>query len=356
MRPSNPISEIPVDLTPTGGTTGLITGGFTTGVAQELTVLPIQLAGFIPLTDCSAEECRTYNGQCYKNKVLGSYNINSSTYENDLSTFFLYDAMRRIANFTLQKLDERLQVWNDQALIGSTYPLLYPFSPSYGTFYGYGYFTTHPNYMGVQINWGNVLTVSGPGVYRLKVVAPSNIAGFPAAFPYCMTSEAFTLLLFDCEVADRTAKFEANNSGKLGSHLSNGTTYDLCNATFYDSIRLPGFFGHKKGGYDRVQLEYQNGLIDPVRDENILKYQWLSRFLPQYIHDRFMAYGMMADSIFVSDYNYNNSDYNIRKKRIVADGGYEPVYNAMNRLSDVKVDFKEGIQSIIKSTSCDKAR
>jgi hypothetical protein len=61
----------------------------------------------------------------------------------------------------------------------------------------------------------------------------------------------------------------------------------------------------------------------------------------------------MADSLYVSDYNLNNSDYAIKKKSVVKSAGYEPKYYPGTRLSSVKSEFKEGIQGVIKSSSCD---
>jgi len=326
MADLSSISTTPVVLTPTGGVAGVVTGGATSAVASRPTQYPLQIIGLVPLSPCDLDECRTFNGDCYVNDVFGTLNAVRSGYENDFSTFFLYDAMRRVTVFTIQKLDTRLKVWNDEAIIGSTLPALFVPVAGYGTMYTWGYFSGQPKYLGFQINWGGVLTMSGPGTYRLEVSSPTTVDEQNKPYPYCLMSEHFNLMPFSCELANGTVKFECNNSGKLGSHLSNGLVFDLCQNTFYDSIRFPGFFGRKKGGYDKVQLEYQTGLIDPVRDENILKYQWFSKLLPQWAHDRFMAYAMMADSTFVSDYNMNNSDYNIRLKRIVADGGYEPVF------------------------------
>jgi hypothetical protein len=57
----------------------------------------------------------------------------------------------------------------------------------------------------------------------------------------------------------------------------------------------------------------------------------------------------------VSDYNINNSDYNIKRKSVVKDGAYEPQYKdkMWRRLATVEVDFKEGIQTVIKTNCCE---
>ena len=334
-------------LVPSGGVPSSVSGGTSANNAKPVTLDVAQLLGFIPMSDCDASECRVFNGNCYINPVFGTINAISSTYENDYSTFFFYDSLHRLYEWVLQKKDEHYNTWSDVATMGNTY----------GTKYNYNYFgSTHPYYFGFQLNWGAVLTLQGAGIYRVKLKTTLVYEQRNPKKKYCKVSEPFRLLPFNCNVADVTVRFETTNTGNMGSHLSNGDVFDLCNMTLYDSIRLPGFFGHKKGSYSETILEYQTGLIDVVRDETVLKYNYQSRLLPQYIHDRFMVYGMMANALYVSDYNRSNSDYNIKQFRIHKAGNYEPVPNKANRLTFVSVDFVAGIQSIIKSTSCDKIK
>lgn len=362
--PTRPVSATAISVATTGGSSGLISGGFVTATAVVLTVDPIQLLGFVPMVDCSFNECREFFGKCYNNPVFGTININSSTYENDVSNFFFDDSMKRVAIFVLQKLDQQLLVWNDQATIGSSFPALFPSVSTYGTFYNYTTFSTHTTYFGIQINWGHVLALKGSGIYRLKLYSPNMIPGGslidpnpynnkPNPFPYCMVSEPFDLKPFNCNIAKRTVKFEVNQSGMIGSITTDGYVFDLCNMIMYDSIRVKGFFGFEKTQYDEILLEYETGLIDRVRDEAVQKFEFIMHPSPKYIHDRFKTYGLMADNTYVSDYNLNNSDYDIKKKSVIKAGGYEPKYYTGNRLSSVKVEFKEGIQGVIKSSSCD---
>lgn len=330
----------PITLTPSGGSSGNVSGKLTIVNAAMIKIDIVQLAGFIPLTDCDVEDCRTFNGSCYINKVFGTIGVNKSTYENDWNSFYIYDSLSRTIQFNLQKLNN-LGVWESLGAMTS----------SYGINYAYGSLSGHPKYRGFRINWGAVLTLHGAGIYRIKVRS-SGSGNNDIRYPICKTSEPFKLLPYSCELANRTVKFESQLSGIIGSIDTDGATFDLCNISLYDSIRMPGFFGFEKSSFDSVELEYQNGLIDPVRDEILQKFKFVSHLMPKYIHDRFKAYGLMADLLRVSDYNFNNSDYNIRQKLVVKDGGYEPVYNKGNRQAAVTVDFKEGVQGVIKTSSC----
>lgn len=450
------ISGDPVVLSLSGGTTGIVTGATIMEEPDQIVTTPVQVLGLNPLNLCRAEECRTFNGDCYVNNVFGTVNVNNSTYENDVTPYFISDGLQRDFTFILEKRNGNS--WEFSANAGYV---------NIGNIRDYGYFTAQPNYTGIEINWGKVLTLFGSGMYRIKfetvpcftysisrtrytivhigagvidlklklfadgvLIAPeflcvgtnvvanmqnlatwindyqnanfaipeflatydiingwvllNGLQGQNAVFsdtgtdtgdhdytivnhgnfiggtatpttpciPFCFVGEPHRLMPFNCDIANLTIKFETNQTGIIGSIQSDGSIFDLCGITLYDSIRVPGFFGHGKGSYNEELLEYQNGLIDMVRDENILKYFCEINLVPMWLHKRLMSYGLMADYLFVSDYNRNNSDYEIKHLRVIKDGGYEPEYIIGNRLSSVELNFKAGQQSIIKSSSC----
>ncbi len=357
MVVTRPISGDPIVVNPTGGTTGLITGGLTTGIVSEATMLPLQLLGFIPLVECDLNECRTYYGDCYWNKVFGSLNTPNSTYENDVNTFYISDPNFRKTFWWIQKLDVDAQEWVDVTRVGASTGLSgFPVDLTYGTYYNYGYFTAFPYYQGYQVNWGHVLTNSGTGRYRIRVETPPTVDAQPQPFPYCMVSEPFELMAWDCKRAHGTVKFEAFQSGRIGSITTDGLVFNLCNIKLYDSVRIRGFFGREKTTYDEIMQEFQTGKMDRVRDEAIQKFEYSTHPLPKYLHDRFKTYGLMADALYVSDYNLNNSDYDIKRKSVIKAAAYEPEYVLYSRLATVETEFKEGVQGVIKSTSCQPTR
>lgn len=334
-----------IKLLPSGGSRGLTSGNIVMVNAQEITIEPVQIVGFIPLIPCDESECRHFIGGCYINPVFGSISAGKPSYENDFSTFLLSDIMFRQVKYYLQKLDVIFKTWSDIAAISD--------GSLYGTYYPQGTYVEHVDYHGYRLNWGAVLTNNGSGYYRIRIANYNSDPQKPEKFPYCLISEPFHLLPFNCNVADRTTKFETLITGKIGSIDTDGLLFNLCGINWFDSIRMAGFFGKEITGYDSVELEYQTGLIDPVRDEALQKFKWSSKMLPKYIHDRFKSYGLMADKIYVSDYNKNNSDYFIKEKQVRKNGGYEPEYNKGSRLSSVIVDFKGGLEGVIKSLSCE---
>jgi hypothetical protein len=64
----------------------------------------------------------------------------------------------------------------------------------------------------------------------------------------------------------------------------------------------------------------------------------------------------MSDELRVTDYNYNNSDYLIKRKLIVADGNYQPTYNIGSRMAVVECDFAEGYQNNVRTLCCPVVR
>jgi len=314
---------------------------------------PIQVIGLVPMNDCTAEECRSdWELCCYVNTVFG-YDVEGeaipgANYENDVNSFLASFPLSvpnpsATITWTLEKCTG-VSTWTSVATLNNN---------TLGTYSALNTITGHLMYSGFQINWGKVLDAHGVGRYRIKAV--SSYGAIPSA---CLVSEPFQLLAWDCDRAHGTVKFEAWMTGKIGDVNNDGKIFDLCGMNWYDSIRLPGFFGYEKTSeYLEVIQEYQTGLIARIHDEAVQSFEFISGMCPKTLHDRLKVYGLMADTLKVSDYNRNNSDYNIIQKLVVKDGSYDPEYfdKQRRRLSRVKVQFKEGIQNVIKSNCCDTA-
>jgi hypothetical protein len=177
-----------------------------------------------------------------------------------------------------------------------------------------------------------------------------------------LVSEPFCLKEWSCSGTDVTVRWESKiTGGRIGSITDDQRVFDFCcqnplngisAVTWYDSIRVYGFFGKEKTEYERLLIEYQNGEVVQVRNEAIQKFEYESALQPKWVHDRLKAYGLMADTLLVSDYNWNNADYEVDQKGVVCDGSYEPDYNENTRYSNVKVQFKERIQNVIRDKCC----
>lgn len=319
---------------------------------------PIQIVGLTPLYPCTIDDCRYIDEDDIVNKVFGYIpdGVNAS-YKNDF-TPILIDMSAYSANpsqtsvsFLLQKLTSG--VWATSTTLTNN---------TYGVFYGLNTFLTpnnHHTYTGYALNWGLVLNTFGPGTYRIKVTT-SFSGGGGVSFSGCLVTDCFHLRTFDCDLAHGTVKFERWITGKYGDPYLDYYIHDICGINWYDSFRYNGKFGDRKTDeYREVSLKWgspKHGKIELVKDEAVPSFEWSSNYMRQPYHDRFSVFGMMGGETRVSDYNINNSDYELKRVVMVKAGSYAPVNHdtLWRRISRVDVKFKRGVQSIIHSTCCDR--
>jgi hypothetical protein len=137
-----------------------------------------------------------------------------------------------------------------------------------------------------------------------------------------------------------------------GSAVDPDTTSGSVPIAWKDAIRVGGEFGYEDTDFERKSIKYQTGVVKKVRDELILKHKWKSSSLPFWFHERFKAYGLMADYTLVSDYNLNNSDYNIKLYSVQGESSYNPGYRGFPRETMVTCEFKPAVQNIKRSRCC----
>ena len=224
---------------------------------------------------------------------------------------------------------------------------------------------TNVNYGGFILSWQAVLAAFGPGTY-IFYVGGGTTTDLPS---YCLSSSPFCLKAFDCYACDSTVKFEANyDGGNFGSVTTQGQSWSLCCSQaasaqsqqitsnpfpWLDSIRFFGEFGYETAEFERDFVKYATGIINKVRDEAIKKFMLKTEKLPMWLHERFYAYGLMADQLYVSDYNINNPNYNYKHFWVVADGNYTPQYTNWSRYSKIQdLAFKEGDQFVFRDRCC----
>lgn len=355
---TNPVTAIMHDMLAFGTTIPNFTPA-----AKPVYIDSVQILGFIPLV-CDTPhsrlapfnqcDCRDWtDDDCYINPVFGDSSGATDPLKNDTSGFMLeypllYDFLwddPSITSFSLEKFVDGF--WVGIALLNNN---------NLGTYNALGTMCIK-NWTQFVIDWQKVIIAHGEGIYKFRV--DNNLFGFGSTYE----SEPFCLKEWSCKAAAKTVRWDAViRGGRVGSITNDQMVFDLCceriddhkkllTQTWRDSVRVYGFFGKEKTEYERENIEYQNGEVIKIRDEAIQKFEYESALLPKYLHDRFKAYGIMADELLVSDYNWNNSDYEVKQKRVVCEGSYEPEYN-YGRLSHVKVIFAEGFKNVIRDKCC----
>lgn len=346
--------------------TGVSAGGANLGSSVSVTkkpVLPVQVAGLVPLYECDSTECRVPFDPncCFYLPVFGNIqpgkggaptaDINSN-YKNDWSFFYvdyaLYGANpTALGTWTIQKCEKN----PDAVKEGSKYWInsIQITDQSWGVYFPLGSISNHKTYTSIWVNWGKVLKARGAGRYRVKFNTSFN------GVTTCQVSDDFVLKQFDCTLADSTVKWEIVLPNLIGSHNIQGKLFDLCDLKAPDSVRMFGFFGkEKKYEYLKVYQEYQNGTVNQIRNEALQEWEFTSKLWPKEYLDRLSVYMMMAKTRKVSDYNINNSDYNIKQLLVVPEGSWEPEYHEKdhNRKQNLPAKFRSGQQSIIASDCC----
>lgn len=306
---------------------------------------PYQVMGFSPLVSCTDDECRSWSPDCcYCNPVfaeLGTRDIYDPL-TND-TTSYLINMGNYIAgtgssmSMLLQKWNTVTHTWSTTASLGTS---------AYGQYWNFGDLAIS-TYKGYAIEWRKVLDAFGEGCYRFY--ATYGVYGREG----CLVGECYTLRIYSCALTHGTVRFDSRIfDGSIASIDVDGLRFDLCDILWKDQIRVAGFFGYEETDEEKRQIELTDGKVLKTRDELIQKFTFTSGVLPKSFHDRFKAYGTMADQLRVTDYNWNNSDYLIKLKLIVREGGMKPDYKIGKRNFVCKYTFKEGYQNVSRSLCC----
>lgn len=339
--------------------------GIPIGIKFPVTA-PTQIAGLVPLICATPDprlpafskcDCREWtNDECYINPVFAS-SSSTDVNKNDHNMFLLEFPFVYQFQWTNTNSPMSLEEWNGSQWITTTTLT----NNTYGTFYNFNSnILCIPYWKGFDIDWRQVLLAFGENLYRFRF--SYNCLGTTGT----LVSPPFCLKEWSCKGTDVTVRWETTmTGGRLGSIDDDQRVFEFCcigppkdgvaasyPVIWKDQIRVYAFFGREKTEYERVNIEYQNGEVIQVRNEAIQKFEYESALQPKWVHDRLKAYGLMADELYVTDYNWNNADYDIHKKRVVCDGSYEPEYNINTRYSNVKVQFKEGFQNVIRDKCC----
>ena len=215
---------------------------------------------------------------------------------------------------------------------GAVTPLI---DPTYGTYYAVGSISGHPTKGGYLIEWNKVATLLGFGTYYITQVQ--------TLFTGTVTGQSYNyrLMPYTEITANRTVKIESVHNGCIQSGV------DYTGMNWYKSIRIPGKFGNKVPRMEVDNYVSTNRKVLQIQDQIVNEYTLFTRRVPMAVLNPLVQDRILANSIFVTDYNLDNPE-DIRQKEVVALEVIDTIYNGGSRKAKYNIKFEEKLQNIIK--------
>ena len=117
-------------------------------------------------------------------------------------------------------------------------------------------------------------------------------------------SDIYNLLEFSDSRADQTFVMRTLMNGKIKR-----SAFDFTGINWENWIRLPGYFGFRTPEFiteEYLTNNYEEEQIqDEIRDEYTL---WIEKLLDASVSEEFIYHNLLANEIFITDYNLCNTD------------------------------------------------
>ncbi len=251
----------------------------------------------------------------------------SEELNNDKSGFlWWFNDLITTAELTLQRFTNG--AWVDVASMDA--------NTDYGTPYDYEFYVNNQgeSFIGYQLEWANVLDVHGEGSYRVKCDTTDYLAVENTLYSY-----EYCLKTYTDYRAEGTVRIEFYLNNTLGDSQNDKAVKDLGNLNWFNSFRLPGWFGYPNSGYEKTRTQYNTGqILDAISNQEQV-FELQLKMIPFFVHDALRIDMMQGDTVLISDYNSGNA-FNFTQKAVKPNSGYSPEYHkGINKLSSVKVDF-----------------
>jgi len=297
------------------------------GMACKWNVITFQTGKLFP-----EEEDRDYDLCCNNQLVLAD--ATGIANQNDVSGFmFKASAPTDTIALYLEKDEAQIAALN---------------SSTYGTYYALGSIVFYPDQdllSGYILNWSAVRTAHGIGNYRIRLDY-TTYSGTTSSY-----SNNYILRTFSNEIADKTIRIESYMDGYMMRERIN---YKGLN--FVDMIRVSGWFGNPEEKIEVTNDIFANQLLDKrvvvQRKVNQMDTYIIETLpLPKCIADRIRYYHFFGNTVYMSDYNILNYDYDLKRIRIYKDTAFDFKYTGTTRGVIIKGKLTEMVQDMQK-TNC----
>jgi hypothetical protein len=206
---------------------------------------------------------------------------------------------------------------------------------TYGTYFGLGTITGQATKAGYLAEWNKIATAFGFGTYSFEV---DNV-NFGNTIT--STSRDFQLMPYSETSADQTVKIETIHNGCVEGG------FDYTGMNWIRSIRIPAIFGNKVQRLETDNYFDTNNNKTQIRDQIVNEYTLETMRLPSSVMTPFIEDKILANQIFITDYNLFNFD-DIRQLEVVATEINEQNYSSKSKKASFKIGFEQKLQNIIK--------
>lgn len=215
-----------------------------------------------------------------------------------------------------------------------------------GIYYALGFFVNDAGekFVGYQIDWRKVLDSFDAGSYKVKLTVTPLVGS-----EFTILTSEYCLKAYSETLANKTIKIEYYLNGIMGVNETDDIIRDYGTLNWYNSLRLPGWFGFPKSNYSKDYVIYDNGSRQWVKDEQEQEFAMVIKRIPNILHEIMRTDVMQADTILVTDYNANNPGTFIQKS-IQLTGDYAPQWHIMqSKLAGVDLKFRLGTNNLRKN-------
>lgn len=207
---------------------------------------------------------------------------------------------------------------------------------SYGTYYNFGSATLiNPNYKGFVIDWNLVQQGFGYGSYVVRTVHTS------LGTDYTYDSHPFEVVEYNAYRADGTVRLEWYQSGSIMSG------FDYTGIGWGQAIRIDGKFGNKTPELIIDNYQDTNRNVKQIQSKIDNTYTLNTHLLPSYIYDVINEDAILANDIYVTDYNLKNTHV-FRRFNIYAHNIKDVRNHALSKRSNFVYEFKAKRDNTIK--------
>jgi hypothetical protein len=254
----------------------------------------------------------------------------SNIYENDFNSFIAgYSDVVTTASMELLKCGEVVATVTNN---------------DYGQYYGFGFFNDGiKNYIGGRFDWFKVQALHGFGEYSVRINATTYSGD-------TVTQESLKYFVsqYTPAKAGGTVRFEFMHNGSIGDVSNPKSIRSFEGLKWRNQLRLRGIMHKAEPSYEIEDNTYHDGELIHIKNKMVLEFSAIIKPIPFEIHSYLQIDVLQADTILVSDYNYDSPLRPFLGRELIFNGGYEKNQIDRAKNSSAKITFIDKYQNYQK--------